>query len=109
MIALNFTYKHLPNCVSIKTSSIDGLGLFAVEDIPNFFHIGCTHHIIQKGIMNSEQAEIIRTPLGGFINHSDEPNCEKWREDDKYFVKTIRHISKGEELFLKYTFYSVKS
>ena len=51
---------------------------------------------------------IYRTPLGGFINHSDEPNCEKWKEDDKYFVKTIRHISKGEELFLKYTFYSIK-
>ena len=52
---------------------------------------------------------IYRTPLGGFINHSEDPNCVKWNEDDKYFVKTIRHISEGEELFLKYTFYNIKS
>ena len=95
MIAMNFTYKPLPNCVTIKTSSIDGLGLFAVEDIPNFFHIGCTHHIIQKGIMNSEQAEIIRTPTEAkssdpeshisvakklnFISGKDTPIAEKLR------------------------------
>ena len=50
---------------------------------------------------------IWRTPLGGFINHSDDPNCIKWCEDNIYYVKTIREIKKGEELFLKYTFYKV--
>lgn len=101
MIAMNFTYKPLPNCVTIKTSSIDGLGLFAVEDIPNFFHIGCTHHIIQKGIMNSEQAEIIRTPLGGFVNHSEEPNC-KLIGGSKLYLVPLRNIEQGEELTVYY-------
>ena len=51
--------------------------------------------------------EIIRTPLGGFINHSENPNCRKWLEGSKYYMKTIKPIKKGEELFLKYTFYKV--
>ena len=55
--------------------------------------------------------EIFRTPLGGFINHSDDPNCVKYPVDSKYYIKyyikTIKPIKAGEELFLKYTFYSV--
>ena len=35
--------------------------------------------------------------------------CNKYYEDGKYFVKTIRDIKSGDELFLKYTFYSVES
>ena len=62
-------------------------------------YIGVSH-IIMNDI-------IWRTPLGGFINHSDDPNCIKWCEDNIYYVKTIREIKKGEELFLKYTFYKV--
>jgi SET domain-containing protein len=62
---------------------------------------------------------IIRTPLGGFINHSDEPNCEKVKlrftsEDkqpaynfNKWNLVTIKDIKEGEELTLKYTFYDV--
>ena len=52
---------------------------------------------------------VYRTPLGGFLNHSNDPNCIKYYEDEKYFIKTIREIKSGEELFLKYTFYSVES
>ena len=53
----------------------------------------------------------MRTPLGGFVNHSEEPNCtkdlemEEWRQI--YHLRTLRPIKKGEELFLKYTFYKV--
>ena len=53
----------------------------------------------------------MRTPLGGFVNHSEDPNCVKWYEDQGwgriYYMKTIKPIKKGEELFLKYTFYKV--
>jgi len=49
--------------------------------------------------------------LGGFINHSENPNCVEWSEKqtwgDIYYMKTTKNIRKGEELFLKYTFYSV--
>ena len=53
----------------------------------------------------------MRTPIGGFVNHSDDPNCVKYPIEQDwgviYHMKTIKPIKKGEELFLKYTFYSV--
>ena len=53
----------------------------------------------------------MRTPIGGFVNHSDDPNCTKDLEEMEwgriYHMRTIKPIKKGEELFLKYTFYSV--
>ena len=93
------TYQALPNELHIKDSPISGQGIFAKEDIDAMMFIGVSH-IIMNDI-------IWRTPIGGFINHSDDPNCIKWCEDNIYYVKTIREIKKGEELFLKYTFYKV--
>ena len=65
--------------------------------------LGLSHIVLDE--------EIYRTPLGGFINHSEEPNCIKWKvfvpHKYLYSVKTIKPIKKGEELFLKYTFYKV--
>lgn len=94
------TYQALHSWLHIQNSPIAGQGLFAKEEIPIDMILGLSHLVVDE--------VIYRTPLGGFINHSDNPNCEKWREGDKYFVKTIKHIHKGEELFLKYTFYQVK-
>ena len=93
------TYQALPKELHIKDSPISGQGIFAKEDIDAMMFIGVSH-IIMNDI-------IWRTPIGGFINHSDDPNCIKWCEDNIYYVKTIREIKKGEELFLKYTFYKV--
>ena len=93
------TYQALPNELHIKDSPISGQGIFAKEDIDAMMYLGISHIIIDDIIW--------RSPLGGFINHSDEPNCVKWCEDNIYYVKTIREIKKGEELFLKYTFYKV--
>ena len=49
--------------------------------------------------------------LGGFVNHSDDPNCVKECEEKEwgkiYHMRTIKPIKKDEELFLKYTFYNV--
>ena len=50
---------------------------------------------------------IYRMPLGGFINHSDTPNCLKYYEDGFYFIQTKTKIKAGDELFLKYTFYKI--
>ena len=93
------TYQALPNELHIKDSPISGQGIFAKEDIDAMMFIGVSH-IIMNDI-------IWRTPIGGFINHSDDPNCIKWCVDNIYHMKTIREIKKGEELFLKYTFYKV--
>ena len=92
-------YQALPSRLYIKDSPIAGQGIFAKENIPKGMVLGMSHLIVDD--------VIYRTPLGGFINHSEEPNCVKWCEDDKYFVKTIKEIPKGQELFLKYTFYNI--
>ena len=92
------SYKALPDALHIGDSQVAGQGLFAKEDIPNDTELGLSHILLE---------EIIRTPLGGFINHSDDPNCVKYLVDDRYYIKTIKPIKAGEELFLKYTFYSV--
>ena len=93
------TYQALPKELDVKDSPIAGQGIFAKEDIDAMMYIGVSHIIVDDIIW--------RSPLGGFINHSDDPNCIKWCEDNVYYVKTIKEIKKGEELFLKYTFYKV--
>ena len=62
-------YKPLPKQLTIKKSHIEGLGLYATEDIKKNSFIGVTH-------IRDEQFEnkYIRTPVGGFYNHSNEPN-----------------------------------
>ena len=92
-------YQALPSRLHVKDSPVSGQGIFAREDIPPGFVLGMSHLVVDE--------VIYRTPLGGFINHNDDPNCMKWAEGDKYFVKTLRPIHKGEELFLSYTFYKV--
>ncbi len=61
-------YRPLPDVLTIKNSPIDGLGLFATKAIKANSFIGVTH-------IRDEQFEnkYIRTPLGGFYNHSNEP------------------------------------
>ena len=92
-------YQALPSRLHIKDSPIAGQGIFAKEDIPAGLVLGMSHLVVEE--------VIYRTPLGGFINHSNNPNCMKWCEDDKYFIKTLKPIHQGEELFLEYTFYKV--
>ena len=97
------TYKALPDFLHVKDSPVAGQGIFALEDIPEGVDLGLSHIVLDE--------EIYRTPLGGFINHSEEPNCIKWKvfvpHKYLYSVKTIKPIKKGEELFLKYTFLSL--
>jgi len=91
-------YRPLPESLTIKPSSIDGLGLFAAQTIPKNTDLGMIHFTYGE--------LIIRTPLGGFINHSDKPNCKKLDLEDEWHLKTIKEIKKDEELTLKYTLYT---
>ena len=61
-------YRPLPDGLTIKNSPIEGLGLFTNVDIKQNTFIGITH-------IRDEQFEnkYIRTPLGGFYNHSNKP------------------------------------
>ena len=122
-------YKPLSYDLFIEESLIDGQGLFASNDIPKGTDLGISHIKIEKDKMSA--VELIRTPLGGFINHqpivrelvridkdnaTDEmvevsgPNCIKVqaRPDGakiEYNLHTRRDIKAGEELTLEYTFY----
>ena len=92
-------YKPLPKNLTIKISEIEGFGIFAVDDIKKQTNLGLSHLVLDE--------EIIRTPLGGFINHSDNPNCQKVETNNKFYLHTITDVKNGEELTLKYTFYKV--
>ena len=69
-------YKPLPKQLTIKKSSIEGLGLYATESIKKNSYIGVTH-------IRDEQFEnkYIRTPIGGFYNHSNDPNVIRMVSD----------------------------
>ena len=69
-------YKPLPKFLTIKKSPIEGLGLYATENIKKNSYIGVTH-------IRDEQFEnkYIRTPLGGFYNHSNEPTVMRMVSD----------------------------
>lgn len=96
------TYKPLPECVTIRDSGIHGLGLFATESIPEGTTIGETHYTSM-----AHEDGYVRTPLGGFINHSDKPNCHKFLCGKSFYLVTLQDIEPGEELAVKYTFYEV--
>ena len=92
-------YRPLPDYLTIKESDIEGLGLFATEDIPNDTYFGISHEEVD-GVL-------YRMPLGGFYNHSDDPNCKKVRIGSEYFLVSVGDIKAGEEILVKYTFYKV--
>ena len=103
-------YKPLPNALTIKQSGIDGLGLFAKKNLEKGTNYGMSHLKFN--------GTIFRTPLGGFINHSNTPNVVKVEllmtnegkikfDYKKWNLVTLRDIKAGEELTVRYTFYNV--
>ena len=113
------TYKPLPDNLFIEESLIDGQGLFASKDIPENTDLGISHIEIEKDKM--APLEMIRTPLGGFINHEKTvkepdgegkdvevsgPNCKRIRGrmdgcKIEYSLITRKDIKAGEELTLR--------
>jgi len=105
-------YKPLPESLTIKTSGVHGLGLFAAQKIMHGTNLGMSHLKIGD--------TIFRTPLGGFINHSNTPNCVKaelrmtaqdmqgHRYDyKKWNLIVSQDVKEGEELTVRYTFYKI--
>ena len=90
-------YRPLPDNLTIKKSNVEGLGLFTTENVEAEHIFGVTH------IQNTEfENGYIRTPLGGFINNSDKPNCVLVFDGDYLKLKSIDFIRDGEEITLKY-------
>ena len=101
--------KALPKNLTIKKSKIHGLGLFAKKRIPANTCLGISH--IESDIFGMFHEDIIRTPIGAFINCDEKKyNCYKEKcasLDGKIFWRmyTNRKVKKGEELTLKYSLY----
>jgi len=92
---MNFTYRPLPKGLTIRQSSVDGIGLHATTSWEPALMLGKTHYFYDESWE--------RTPLGGFINHSEDPNCVIINSGPERFLVTVRPISQGEELTIYYT------
>ena len=92
------SYEPLPSSLTIRESSIHGLGLFASIKIYSKTELGITH-IKDKRFSHG----YIRTPLGGFFNHSINPNCEARYDGDFIKLLTIIDINLGDEITVDYT------
>jgi len=99
-------YKPLPEGITVRSSSIEGLGLFATKKISASTLLGRIH------IANVKEPDgYFRTPLGGFGNHSDNPNCVKILMDEEtndWWIAATVDILPGEELTWTYTLYEIK-
>ena len=116
-------YKALHSDLTLKKSSIHGFGVFAIKAIPKDTVVGISH-IKDNDNTGRYLQGYIRTPLGGFINHSNEPNCIKviprdnlypkhWpilkegEEPSSIAMRASRDIKRSEELTVCYTLYKV--
>ena len=93
-------YHPLPSYLTVRPSNIEGMGIFAVDSIKKSTNCGISH-VYDKFWENG----YIRTPLGGFINHSDTPNCEISKEGRYLYIITNTDITEDTELTVKYTLY----
>ena len=63
-------------------------------------------HIMNKNFPHGA----IRTALGAFYNHSDDPNCMNlkgyWHQIPVCYLVTVKPIKAGDELTAKYTLYN---
>ena len=96
------TYHPLPSGLTVADSRISGQGLFTTRRLVTGTPLGISHYRID--------GEYIRTPLGGFINHAEEPNCERSQVRirpgfDRWNIIVIEDIEEGDELTLKYKLY----
>ena len=98
-------WRPLPESITIKESKIEGLGVFATQDILANTDLGISHVYDVRFPDN-----YIRLSLGAFINHHEMPNCKAVLAESHESIGDIKHIrivsekdiSSGEELTLNY-------
>ena len=98
-------WRPLPESITIKESKIEGLGVFATQDIQVNTDLGISHVYDERF-----QDNYIRLPLGAFINHHEMPNCKAVVSESHESIGNIKHIRiqaeknilAGEELTLNY-------
>ena len=114
-------YNPLPKGLTVGESEIHGLGLFATENIPKGTNLGIAHILIPHAEETFAQS-YCRTPLGGFYNHSDDPNCEiksriNYFSSPEYYTRlvttimelyTVKDIKKDDEITSRYILYKLE-
>jgi hypothetical protein len=98
-------WKPLPDFLTISKSTIDGLGLFTLNEVAKGTDLGISHIYNQKF-----EDGYIRLPLGGFVNHHEIPNSKAIVFEEYDILGSIKHIrivtiktlKKGEEVTIKY-------
>tara|TARA_Y100000296_G_C5159708_1_gene251119 strand:- start:1022 stop:1381 length:360 start_codon:yes stop_codon:yes gene_type:complete len=98
-------YDPLPKELELKKSPIHGYGIFTTQPISKGTILGISH--VHHDLFPDGW---IRTPLGGFYNHSENPNCELITNNmDEGFLteikllQAIKNIPTGGEITCTYT------
>lgn len=98
-----------PNYLEIRPSDVHGYGVFATTDIKAGVVLGVSHVEYRDAVW--------RTPLGGFVNHSTDPNAVRVPRVflynngivdpmiQQYAIKLIKDVTSGEEITLTYMDY----
>jgi hypothetical protein len=107
----NYTFSPLHHGLVLKSSSIHGNGVFATIGLDKDFVIGpshinlyCTEMIHGQGdyIEQYHPGGLIRTSLGGWVNHSEDDNIMLIDKGCFAVFATTRRIEEGEELLINY-------
>ena len=118
------TTKRTKRPFAVRNSKIHGRGVFATDKIPKGTRlIEYTGEVItwkiadrryaddgEKGfhtfLFDIDGKKVIDAAVGGnasrWINHACEPNCESDETDGRVFIKALRRLKAGEELFYDY-------
>jgi len=94
-------YRPLPDSLTIMPSKIEGLGLFTKASIDKGVNLGITH------VTDPMTMQLFRTPLGGFINHSDTPNAKIVEIQRFRYLYTLQDLDPLQEITVTYTMYKV--
>jgi len=112
--------------IEVRSSAIDGRGVFARAPIPAGTRVTeYTGEVISEAegdrryddrrmdrhhtfLFALSDGRCIDGGVGGnearFINHSCDPNCEAVEEDGHIFIEALRDIAPGEELTYDYAY-----
>jgi hypothetical protein len=100
-------YRPLPNGITIGQSKIEGVGLIATRNFDKGTVLGIAH-IANKNFPHG----YIRTALGAFYNHNNNPNCKTmngfWHQIPVKYLVTIKKIQPNDELTAEYSLYVVE-
>ncbi len=110
--------------IQVRNSGVHGKGMYAVVDIPagetliEYMGERISNEEAQERhphdpkqpnhtfYFSLETGEVIDANYGGnssrWINHSCDPNCEADEVDGRIFIKSLRDLKAGEELFYDY-------